>query len=146
GFETFGTQYVFASYENGYLSVTGKMNENEARIKLKLPGGEEQQFNLNLSRTCATVVEAAMLSAGYLHYSSERIDSNDQFKKFASANSIVSSFSSLIVLDNLSDYIRFNIMPPPDLIEEYNKSFSVKRQGDINDVIKVEKKINDEDF
>ncbi len=145
-YEAAGTKYLFAFYENGFVSVSGKMNENFAKIKLQLPGGGDKQFDLDMSNTCATEVEAAMLSAGNKYYSSEKIDSSQLFKRFAAANTMVSPFTSLIVLDNLSDYIRFNIMPPADLIDEYNNKVTVKLQRGINDIIKVEKKINDEDF
>ena len=45
----------------------------------------------------------------------------EEIKKLGQAYSIVTDETSLIVLDNVRDYVRYGITPPDELLEEYNR-------------------------
>ena len=52
----------------------------------------------------------------------ERISTSNEIKRFSIAERLVSSFTSIIVLERFEDHLQYNIPPPePDLLEKYHK-------------------------
>lgn len=45
---------------------------------------------------------------------------------------IISPFTSLIVLDRIEDYVRYEIEPPVELLEEYNKRIAILNRNESN--------------
>ncbi len=52
-----------------------------------------------------------------------------EMMEIAKRYEIVTSFTSMIVLDSLEDYVRYEIVPPEELLEEYNKIIQRKKRN-----------------
>ncbi len=61
----------------------------------------------------------AQKKINYLQLNKEK--NKEAIIKISKENNIISDFTSLIVLDNVRDYIKYNITPPSDLLDEYNR-------------------------
>lgn len=62
----------------------------------------------------------------------------DDIKNLGKQFGIVTMNSSLIVLENIQDYVRYEILPPNELMTEYNnqmKNISVQRENRVNDLM-----------
>lgn len=53
----------------------------------------------------------------------------DEIKNLSEQFGVVSKNTSLIVLDDVHDYVRFGITPPQELLSEYNKIVSQNKRG-----------------
>jgi hypothetical protein len=124
-FETKNLNNVAAEYNEGYVTVCGNLVGDEGLISLQLPGNSKQKIFINKKQGC----NKTDLSVNHLFSQIRKLQNSSRdlngVQAFAKSNGLVSSFTSLIVLDNLSDYIRFNIMPPPDLLEAYHQNMIV---------------------
>lgn len=112
--------------ETGFF-ITGKLLSNKATLTVKFGVGNQvtdvQKIELDLSNTANydNIVEHI-----YAAKRIEELDFNyDQNKskilRLGKLYNIVTRNTSLIVLDNVSDYLQYDITPPQDLLAEYEK-------------------------
>jgi len=109
---------------NSDFSITGKNFINE-KISLDFGYGNEitKTVIIDLTKTNVTNDKVKRIWAqkklNELELKSK--ENKAQIKKLGLDYSLVTDYTSLIVLDNVMDYIRYKITPPEELLEEYNK-------------------------
>lgn len=109
---------------NSDFSITGKNFINE-KISLDFGYGDEitETVIIDLTKTNVTNEKVKRIWAqkklNELELKSK--ENKGQIKKLGLDYSLVTDYTSLIVLDNVMDYIRYKITPPEELLEEYNK-------------------------
>lgn len=117
---------------NGYIVVTGKAENKKGNVALTLQSGlirKEEDFAIEPSFECDSVnLSGSYLVEGLL----QMTKGNDEQKisDYAKKNTIVTANTSLIVLDNLDDYFQYDIVPPKDLLDQYDRRIYVKKQRD----------------
>ena len=111
---------------NGLFAITGKLRRKEARIELNFGFGSTvvNKIALNVNVTdgipCEYIAKfhaQKKINALSLNYEQNKTKITELAKKFG----IVTKDTSLIVLDNVQDYIRYGIVPPDELLDEYNR-------------------------
>ena len=117
-----------------WLTITGNLlNLNDDIVLSFGKDGivlKEEKITLQTSINCiATILDTACMLQQY-----ELLQSNEATKEkmvaFAKMNRYVTAATSLIVLDNVDDYIQYGIEPPQDLQEEYlKKVYTVKQRA-----------------
>lgn len=129
------------------LEVCGKFTGNEATINLVYGYAGTKLFthtvrvkydkNSDLafkSDYVNTLISRCWAQNEIQHLQKLLPKSKNKIKFMAKKYGIVTNFTSLIVLETLSDYIRYNVPPPAELKEEYDKY--LERNGKTNVVEK----------
>ena len=111
--------------ERGVLRVAGILAASTARVQLgiALPGESSRETTITVGPDAAESPFAA------LTWASLRVDELDvdyrlnrgAILRLGKAFGLVTRGTSLIVLDRVEDYARFEIMPPPELRAEYER-------------------------
>lgn len=116
--------------EGGSLTVTGILEEKEAPLKICLGYGNKVVHELYVTLSVFDAPQSEMnipriwgakaideLSSDYDKNREEIISLSKEFK-------IVTKETSFLVLESVHDYVRYGIVPPEELLEEYNKIVS----------------------
>lgn len=110
--------------QDGLLRVAGRLLSPDAKLSLVLSqGGKKTAMDLAINSDTAEHPLAASLWASYRLHS---LDANHELNR-AAIRRIGESFglptreTSLIVLDTVADYVRYDIAPPEELRDEYAK-------------------------
>ncbi len=110
--------------QDGLLRVAGRLLTPDAKLSLVLSqGGKKTAMDLAIDSNAAEHPLAAQLWASYRLHS---LDANHELNR-AAIRRIGENFglptreTSLIVLDTVADYVRYDIAPPEELREEYAK-------------------------
>jgi len=109
---------------NSDFSIAGK-NFISEKVILNFGYGDEITETVTLDLTKSNVTDDkvkriwAQKKLNALELKSK--ENKSQIKKLGLDYQLVTDYTSLIVLDNVMDYIRYEITPPNELIEEYNK-------------------------
>ncbi|MGH8499191.1 MAG: VIT domain-containing protein, partial [Methylococcales bacterium] len=118
--------------QDGLLRVAGRLLNPEAKLALVLSqGGKKATLDLPIDNDSATHPLAANLWASYRLRS---LDADHELNR-AAIRRIGENFNlptretSLIVLDTVADYVRYEISPPEELQTEYAKLIGERNQG-----------------
>lgn len=118
--------------QDGLLRVAGRLLNPEAKLAVVLSqGGKKTTLDLSIDNDSAEHPLAANLWASYRLRS---LDANHELNR-AAIRRIGESFglptreTSLIVLDTVDDYVRYEIAPPEELRADYAKLIGERNQG-----------------
>lgn len=104
--------------ESGYLRIAGKLDGPQATITLHLDDhGREYKVSIRVAGGTPTGTQVAALWAGYriAALESEPDLHQAEIHRLGSDFGLVTSQTSLIVLENPADYVRYDIAPPREL-------------------------------
>ncbi len=119
------------------LLLTGRMTDAQARITLKIQSGNNQPNSLNLDLTPTAARGESTLP--YRVWAGKELDfllaaptqDPDQVTRFALDHHLVSPYTSMLVLEDIADYLRYQILPPQGpLRDEYVRARKEKIRGD----------------
>jgi Ca-activated chloride channel homolog len=123
------TQVTMASVhpQGGRLLIAGVLTEANASLQIRLAngvnGGNDNIVNVPLSKLAATGTTAAVQWA---QFRVNELDGEYQFnraeiRRLGQRFKLVTRETSLIVLDRIQDYVRYEIVPPDSLRAEYDR-------------------------
>lgn len=135
--------------ESGF-SMAGKLNSATATIRLNFGIGNKILHTETITINSKDVVNYGNIvervwAAKKIAELDMLFDKNkEEIEELGKKYNIVTRNTSLIVLDNVSDYVRYKIVPPAELLEEYNRRVSqietdekAARERQINRVISL---------
>ncbi|WMW81581.1 VIT domain-containing protein [Undibacterium cyanobacteriorum] len=106
------------------LRVAGKLKAKQAELSLDLKlNGKPQKINLAINNNAPQHPLAAFLWANYRlrKLEGDREMQKAEIRRLGKKFAIPNSETSLIVLENLSDYLQYDIAPPVELLDEFNR-------------------------
>ena len=125
------------------FSISGKNFKNGDRVILNFGYGNEisQSISVDINDSKTTTNKKiiriwAQKKSDYLEINHKK--NKTQITKLGIDYSLVTDYTSLIVLEDVMDYIRYKITPPEELLEEYNnilakiESLKSKRNEEID--------------
>ncbi|WP_163176511.1 VIT domain-containing protein [Bacteroides sp. 51] len=115
------------------FSVTGKLKTQSARVTLhfgvnnKVLSSKTIVLNKSMAQYYDNIVERmwAQKQIAGLDIRYER--NKEAIEEIGKQFNIVTRSTSLIVLDNVADYVRYEITPPAELLDEYNRLLADKK-------------------
>lgn len=113
----------------GYLRIAGRLNQPTATITLRVSvQGREQGITLPIASNAPASSQVASLWASYSinALAAEPELHRAQIRRLGSQFGLLSADTSLIVLENLNDYVRYDIAPPAELRDEVGKLYAVR--------------------
>jgi len=134
------------------FSLSGIMSGKSASIKLNFGFGTTVTYSKTIKIDADQSDNEAMLSRIWAEKKIAELSLNEEKNKdeitlTGKKYGIVTANTSLIVLDNLEDYLRYNIVPPEDTQEKYfkiknasGKDISSNTKDHINYVLKLSDK------
>ncbi|MGJ7900847.1 VIT domain-containing protein [Lysobacter sp. 1R34A] len=129
-----GTNEVVADSpfaDGGLLRIAGKLGDRPARLSLKVrDGGRVREIAVPID---ADAPASALPAALWAQYSIRAMQADPELHRAAIARlgqrfGIVTAETSLIVLDDLADYVRYDIVPP-DRLDEFHR-LKAERSGE----------------
>ncbi len=113
------------------LSIVGCMSAKSAVIKLNLGYGDKvektQEYTISsLSDNLGTNVKRIWAQKKVSELEQNSKENKDEIKELCMKYGLVSDYTSLIVLETVWDYIQYEIEPPAELREEYER---IKKGG-----------------
>lgn len=119
--------------EEDVFSVTGKLKAESARVTVhfgvnnKILSSKTITLDKSMTHSYDNIVERIwaqkQIAALDIRYEKNKAEIEELGKRF----NIVTRNTSLIVLDNVADYVRYEITPPAELLSEYNRLMADKR-------------------
>lgn len=120
------------------FSISGKLRVNTATVKLNFGIGNEVLHSETIAVNAANISDydnivermwaQKKISELDLMYDKNREEIEQLGRKY----NIVTRNTSLIVLDRIEDYVQNEIVPPAELLDEYNKQISSIKQNKLN--------------
>lgn len=120
------------------FSVSGKLKAQSARITLhfgmnnKVISSKTIVVNKPIAQDYDNIVERMwaqkQIAALDVRYEKNKAAIEELGKRF----NVVTRNTSLIVLDNVADYVRYEITPPAELLKEYNRLMADKKAREMN--------------
>ncbi|MCR4733854.1 MAG: DUF2135 domain-containing protein [Treponema sp.] len=112
--------------ENGFFAITGKLRKKEASMELIFGYGKSPvkkvKLNVNVWDGISCDYVSRQWAGKKINALSLDYDSNSsQIMELAKKFGIVTKDTSLIVLDSVEDYVRYGILPPEELLDQYNR-------------------------
>jgi len=134
-----GARHLVASSPyaaNGHLAIAGALSEPRAELALEfeLPNGqiERQAIKVvprrNAIQEGATQVAQRWASLRVAELEADYDDKRGEIRRLGKAFGLVTRETSLIVLDAVADYVRFEIEPPTALRAEYERLLAQQGQ------------------
>ena len=115
------------------FSLAGRNFKSGESLVLKFGYGTEitQQLKILLpvSRTENKNVKRIWAQKKLADLTSNHKNNKSEIIQLGKAYSLVSDYTSLIVLEDVRDYLKYQITPPEDLLEEYNKLLALKQKN-----------------
>ncbi len=113
------------TYFTNNFSVSGKLLTNTATIKLNFGFGKEIVHTETISVNSNNISDKGLIERVWAQKRINELSlnptkNNDEISAVGKKFSIVTSNTSLIVLDRVEDYVQYKITPPEELLEEYN--------------------------
>lgn len=110
---------VVQDAEDAWL-VAGQFTENQGQLNYRL-NGENQTLKLAASDTRSPQVAKLWASWSVENLMGEERFNEAAIRRLGKQFNLVTPQTSLIVLDNVRDYVRYEIEPPADLLAEYQR-------------------------
>ncbi len=118
--------------ETGRLAVAGILSEPATVIELewRTPKGAAERQQVKLARSGGTTPFAAQAWARLrlAGLTPERAVNQAEIARLGKAFGLVTPGTSLIVLDRVEDYVRYEIVPPAELRKDYDRLVGSHRQ------------------
>ncbi len=123
------------------FSVSGILNKKNSRIVLNFGYGSEILKTVNVELSSyenKSSVQAENVGRIWAKKKIENLGGNSEsnkreITKLAKKFTIVTDYTSLIVLDSVQDYVRYGINPPEELQDEYNRLTKNQRISEKNE-------------
>jgi hypothetical protein len=111
---------------NDTFSMAGILKKKNGTITLSFGYGTNVTERINVDISSINGIEATNVQRIWAQKKIENLsvfydDNKTEITELSKKFNIVTKDTSLIVLDNVSDYIRYDITPPEELKDEYNK-------------------------
>lgn len=128
------TQLVSASPfpQDGIIRIAGVLNAPTADIELAIghTGQEPRVVRVAVDSAAMESQHAAWqwASLRVVELEGEYSLNRAEILRLGKAHSLITRETSLIVLDRVEDYVRFEIAPPAELLAEYERQMNIARQ------------------
>ncbi|MCG8582079.1 MAG: DUF2135 domain-containing protein [Bacteroidales bacterium] len=140
-------EIITLSPNKKHFVISGKVHKKEARLGIKLYSGskELQRYELEIPKEQSYhAIPVARL------WASQKINTlmrnKKKYKKdiiaLATKYGVISDYTSLMVLERLEDYIRFEIDPPAEWKEEYTRIMARKKESESSQEVDYNQTIN----
>lgn len=111
---------------SGTFSMAGVLRKKNGTIKLSFGYGKNVTDHINVEISAVKGIEAENVQRMWAQKKIEKLsvfydDNKEEIIGLAKKFNIVTQETSLIVLDNVSDYVRYGITPPDELKDEYDR-------------------------
>ena len=134
--------------ENGALIVTGVLRKPSATVRVKVGSSEADAQTIEVvvksGEGASTLAARAWALAKIDHLATAAGDNHEDILRTAQEFRIVTADTSLIVLETVDDYIRYDIEPPAELRDEWLKrrseteaTFNKNREQHIERVVQL---------
>jgi tetratricopeptide (TPR) repeat protein len=134
-----GARHLVASSpyaSNGHIAIAGVLSEPQAELVLEfeLPNGQVERQAVkveprgNATQEGATQVAQRWASLRVAELEADYDDKRGEIRRLGKAFGLVTRETSLIVLDAVADYVRFEIEPPTALRAEYEHQLAQQGQ------------------
>jgi len=134
-----GARHVVASSPyaaNGHIAIAGVLSEPRAELALEfeLPNGQVERQSVkvaprsNANQEGATQVAQRWASLRVAELEADYDDKRGEIRRLGKAFGLVTRETSLIVLDAVADYVRFEIEPPTALRADYERLLAQQGQ------------------
>lgn len=131
---------VFPSIPSNFIekfSIAGKLLSNTASIKLNFGFGKEIVHSETISLTSNNAYNKGLIERIWAQKMINELNFNpiknsDSITQVGKKYSIVTSNTSLIVLDRVEDYIEYEIIPPLELLDDYNNLIEKKHKEEFS--------------
>jgi len=129
-----GARHLVASSPyaaNGHLAIAGVLSEPRAEVALEfeLPNGQIERQSVKVApHDNATQVAQRWASLRVAELEADYDDKRGEIRRLGKAFGLVTRETSLIVLDAVADYVRFEIEPPTALRAEYERQLAQQGQ------------------
>ena len=120
-----------ARAQQGFISLLGKVNSGVAapRLQVQLASKDgRQQLSLPLSGRESSAVAALWASSQIEQWSAYPEQHREDILALGKRFGVVSPQTSLLVLDDVADYVRYDIVPPPSLQAAYQRLLQQQQQ------------------
>ena len=130
--------YGTSQQSDTHLWIAGCLTSEEAELEIAAgtSPSSNKQYNLSLNRDSILEAKGAIRRAWARAVFSRMNLVGDENRKaasdFASGQKIVTPVTSLIVLETVEDYARFEIEPPKDLMRRYKRLIREKKSDDFD--------------
>jgi hypothetical protein len=134
---------------NNSFTMTGIMEGKSATLLLNFGFGNAVSYSKRIVINAGDPIETALLRRLWAAKKIEELNLNEEKNRdeiFATGREfgIVTQNTSLLVLENLSDYLQYNIVPPKEMQKEYftqkqlnEKEKSEKNRNHLDEVVKL---------
>ncbi|MBO4728526.1 MAG: DUF2135 domain-containing protein [Spirochaetaceae bacterium] len=111
---------------SGTFSMAGVLKKKSGTIKLSFGYGKNVTDRIDVEISAVKGIEAESVQRMWAQKKIESLsvfydDNKTEITELAKKFNIVTQETSLIVLDNVSDYVRYGITPPAELKDEYDR-------------------------
>ncbi|WP_161554771.1 VIT domain-containing protein [Ereboglobus luteus] len=111
--------------ENGTFVVTGILRQQSATVRVKIGSNENDaqaiEVAINSGENTGSLAARAWATTKINHLAAAPGDNREDIRRTSREFRIVTPDTSLIVLETLADYIRYDIEPPAELRDEWLK-------------------------
>ena len=120
-------------------TIAGISRSGNQSITLQFGYGSKVGFeqnidmNFNLQKTNFINIEKIWAQKKIAELDIQYVKNKDEISAMGKKYSIITRSTSLIVLDTLADYVRYEIEPPAELMGEYTRLMKEKRSNSIAD-------------
>ena len=120
----------------GDINICGILKKKSAQIKISL--GYGNKISETLTYNVSSVREDDELTLDVIQlWASKKIEelnmdyrkNRDEIIELAKKHKVVTKDTSLIVLETVSDYVKYEIVPPAELLEQYNRMIMNKNSN-----------------
>jgi len=113
------------------FSLTGILSGKSATLTLNFGFGTRVEYSKSIEIKADPLIEPALLRRLWAEkkiaeLSLNELKNKDEITRTGKEYGIVTSNTSLIVLDNLNDYMRYRIIPPKEMQNEYFKQLAAE--------------------
>ncbi|MFN0305696.1 MAG: VIT domain-containing protein [Burkholderiales bacterium] len=141
------TELVFGSRfaQQGFLTVAGVLRDPNAPIKVQLTGGKAPrtiEFPIDGASRESTVAPWLWARARIANLDGEASLNRGEIRRLGQHFGIPTRETSLIILDRVTDYVRYEIDPPVELRAEYERlratsahTATTQKRGQIDRVV-----------
>ncbi|MBX3626077.1 MAG: DUF2135 domain-containing protein [Rhizobacter sp.] len=117
---------------DGYVRLAGQLTQRDAELTLEFERAdgrvERRRMSVSAGDGTSTQVAQRWAALRIAELEGAVADTRAEVRRLGRAYGLVSRETSLIVLEALDDYVRFEIEPPPSLREAYERAMAQVQQ------------------
>lgn len=115
------------------FSITGKKSSQNKNIEIYIGTAKDTlstvRFQLKKNTNAINVLKSLWAQGKLKDLAINSKENESEIIKISKKYNVTSSFTSLLVLDRIEDYVTHEIVPPKELQKEYYKLLSLKRNN-----------------